>query len=120
MITWRMTARSVHGRSNGPRAFCAYRHFAVLILRRTAESAARAAERNNAIHRQKLDAAKHSQDHITLRDMAKEYNVRGSRTRRGGRWHVSNLQNLRGRRRKVSTAGRKLQFVRIVLFREWR
>ncbi|SDD88678.1 recombinase family protein [Ruegeria marina] len=35
-----------------------------------------------------------SQGHVTLRAMAAELNARGIRTRRGGRWHVSNVRNL--------------------------
>lgn len=32
--------------------------------------------------------------HLTLRAMAGELNSRGMRTRRGGRWQVSNVRNL--------------------------
>lgn len=35
--------------------------------------------------------------HITLRGIAAELNARGIRTRRGGRWHVSNVGNLLAR-----------------------
>ncbi len=35
--------------------------------------------------------------HRTLRSIAAELNIRGIRTRRGGRWHVSNVRNLLGR-----------------------
>jgi DNA invertase Pin-like site-specific DNA recombinase len=35
-----------------------------------------------------------SEGHETLRAIAEELNVRGIRTRRGGRWHVSNTGNL--------------------------
>jgi DNA invertase Pin-like site-specific DNA recombinase len=35
--------------------------------------------------------------HTSLRGIAAELNARGIRTRRGGRWHVSNVRNLLGR-----------------------
>ena len=35
--------------------------------------------------------------HVTLRAIASELNARGIRTRRGGRWQVSNVKNLLGR-----------------------
>ena len=38
-----------------------------------------------------------AQGHSTLRAMASELNSRGILTRRGGRWHVSNVKNLIGR-----------------------
>lgn len=40
-----------------------------------------------------LDAI-HAEGCATLRDFAEELNARGIRTRRGGRWHVSNVRNL--------------------------
>ena len=85
----------------------------VLKLGRTAKRADRAAtplemlEHNDAIRRQMLYPAVHADGYSTLRDIAEELSARGIRTRRGGRWHVSNLRNLLARRRKISTAGRK-------------
>ena len=38
-----------------------------------------------------------AQEHTTLRAMAAELNARGVLTRRGGRWHVSNVKALTGR-----------------------
>ncbi|TNY30559.1 recombinase family protein, partial [Pelagovum pacificum] len=35
--------------------------------------------------------------HTSLRALADELNARGMRTRRGGKWHVSNVRNLLGR-----------------------
>ena len=35
--------------------------------------------------------------HTSLRAVAAEFNTRGIRIRRGGRWHVSNVRNLLGR-----------------------
>jgi DNA invertase Pin-like site-specific DNA recombinase len=35
-----------------------------------------------------------SEGHMTLRAIAEQLNIRGIRTRRGGRWHVSNVRNL--------------------------
>ena len=39
----------------------------------------------------------HARGHVTLRTIAAELNRRGMRTRRGGRWQVSNVRNLIGR-----------------------
>jgi len=100
----------------------AHHHLFVLTLKRTAKRAGRAAERldnlerNDTSHLRMQDAAVRSDGYTSPRDMAEEHNALGSRTRRSERWHVSNVQNLLGRRRKVSTAGRKQQFARIVLF----
>ncbi len=38
-----------------------------------------------------------TEGHFSLRDIAMELNWRGMMTRRGGRWHVSNVRNLIGR-----------------------
>ena len=38
-----------------------------------------------------------AQEHTTLRAIAAELNARGILTRRGGRWHVSNVKNPIGR-----------------------
>ncbi|MFC3616172.1 recombinase family protein, partial [Lutimaribacter marinistellae] len=38
-----------------------------------------------------------AEGHTTLRAIADVLNARGIRTRRGGRWHVSTVKNLRGR-----------------------
>lgn len=35
-----------------------------------------------------------AEGHTTLRDLAEQLNMRGIRTRRGGRWHVSTVRNL--------------------------
>ena len=35
--------------------------------------------------------------HLTLRAIADQLSTRGIRTRRGGRWHVSNVRNLLAR-----------------------
>lgn len=45
-----------------------------------------------------------AQGHTTLRAIAAELNSRGIRTRRGGRWHVSNVRNLLARKQKVASA----------------
>ncbi|WP_425102429.1 recombinase family protein [Tropicibacter sp. S64] len=42
-------------------------------------------------------AALQSEGHTSLRALATELNARGIQTRRGGRWHVSNVRNLRSR-----------------------
>lgn len=42
-------------------------------------------------------ASLRSEGHTTLRAIAEQLNTRGIRTRRGGRWHVSNVRNLLSR-----------------------
>ncbi len=43
--------------------------------------------------RDAVDAIR-SEGHTTLRALAEQLNIRGIRTRRGGHWHVSTVQNL--------------------------
>lgn len=45
-----------------------------------------------------------SQGHTTLRQIASVLNDRGIQTRRGGRWHVSNVQSLLARIKALSVA----------------
>ena len=55
---------------------------------------------NADAHAQDLRAvveAIRSEGHVSLRAIAVELNRRGMRTRRGGRWGVSNVGNLLGR-----------------------
>ena len=42
-----------------------------------------------------------AEGHMTLRAMADQLNTRGMRTRRSGRWHVSNVKNLMDRIRAL-------------------
>jgi DNA invertase Pin-like site-specific DNA recombinase len=42
-----------------------------------------------------------TEGHSSLRDIATELNRRGMMTRRGGRWHVSNVRNLIGRLKRA-------------------
>ena len=42
-----------------------------------------------------------TEGHSSLRDIAMELNRRGMMTRRGGRWHVSNVRNLIGRLKRA-------------------
>ena len=48
-------------------------------------------------------AAIRSEGHTTLRAIAAELNARGIRTRRGGRWQVSNVRNVVGRVERRNT-----------------
>ncbi|SMX45613.1 recombinase family protein [Maliponia aquimaris] len=45
-----------------------------------------------------------AEGHTTLRALAEQLNARGIRTRRGRRWHVSNVRNLLGRIERLEQA----------------